>query len=224
VAGHAFRSFSSSSPSFTKANIKLVAELRKRTEVSLSKAKEALTATNNDVEAALEWLEKDLIASGAKKKEKVQDRTAGEGLIGVSVFFLLSGFLITQSSVSRIRYTGPHFTNYLVDRFARIFSVYIPVLLIIAVLNGMFNLGRWGQDGTSTGPVALLGNMLLLQDYPLFQAIRHVAGGALYIRPYNTAEPFWTVSIEFWIYVVFGVGFFGLLSREKLGRMVVPTL
>ncbi|KAF9644683.1 hypothetical protein BDM02DRAFT_3063865, partial [Thelephora ganbajun] len=80
----------SSSPSFTKANIKLVAELRKRTEVSLSKAKEALTATNNDVDAALEWLEKDLIASGAKKREKVQDRVAGEGLIGVSV--LSNGF------------------------------------------------------------------------------------------------------------------------------------
>ena len=90
VAGHVFRSFSSSPPSFTKANIKLVAELRKRTEVSLSKAKEALTATNNDVNAALEWLEKDLIACGAKKKAKVQDRTAGEGLIGVSV--LSNGF------------------------------------------------------------------------------------------------------------------------------------
>ena len=90
VAGLAFRSFSSSSPSFTKANIRLVAELRKRTEVSLSKAKEALTVTNNDVDAALEWLEKDLIASGAKKKEKVQGRTAGEGLIGVSV--LSDGF------------------------------------------------------------------------------------------------------------------------------------
>ena len=90
VAGHAFRSFSSSSPSFTKVDIKLVAELRKRTEVSLSKAKEALTVTNNDVDAALEWLEKDLIASGAKKKEKVQGRAAGEGLIGVSV--LSNGF------------------------------------------------------------------------------------------------------------------------------------
>ena len=88
----------------------------------------------------------------------------------------------------------------------------------------MFNLGHWGQDGTSTGPVALLGNLLLLQNYPLFQALRHLAGGALYIRPYNTAEPFWTISIEFWIYVVFGVGFFGLLTREKLGRVVVPTL
>jgi elongation factor Ts len=90
VTGHAFRSFSSSSPSFTKANIKLVAELRKRTEVSLSKAKDALIATNNELEAALEWLEKDLISSGAKSKEKVQDRTAREGLIAVSV--LSNGF------------------------------------------------------------------------------------------------------------------------------------
>jgi len=90
VAGHAFRSFSSSSPSFAKANIKLVAELRKRTEVSLSKAKEALTVTNNHVDAALEWLEKDLVASGAKEKEKVQGRTAGEGLVGVSI--LSNGF------------------------------------------------------------------------------------------------------------------------------------
>lgn len=98
VAGNVFRSFSS--PSLTKANIKLVAELRKRTEVSLSKAKEALTATNNDVDAALEWLEKDLIASGAKKKEKVQDRTAGEGLIGVSV---LSNGVSTQHAGKGVR-------------------------------------------------------------------------------------------------------------------------
>jgi len=90
VAGHGFRSFSSSPPSLTKANIKLIAELRKRTEVSLSKAKEALTVANNDVDAALEWLEKDLITSGAKKKEKVQGRTVGEGLVGVSV--LSNGF------------------------------------------------------------------------------------------------------------------------------------
>ena len=100
VAGHAFRSFYSSPPSFTKANIKLVAELRKRTEVSLTKAKEALTATNNDVEAALVWLEKDLIASGAKKKAKVQDRTAEEGMIGVSV---LSNGFSTQNAGKRVR-------------------------------------------------------------------------------------------------------------------------
>ena len=61
--------------------------------------------------------------------------------------------------------------------------------------------------------------MLLLQDYPLFQAASHVVGDALYVRPYNGAEPFWTVSIEFWIYVVFGLGFFGLMARERINLL-----
>lgn len=68
-----------------KPSVKLIAELRKRTEVSISKAREALTATNNDVEAAFKWLEDDLVASGAKKAEKLADRSTKQGLIGVSV-------------------------------------------------------------------------------------------------------------------------------------------
>lgn len=68
-----------------KASIKLVAELRKRTDVSLSKARDALTATDNNVTAALEWLQNDLAVSGAQKAAKVQDRSTQEGLICVSV-------------------------------------------------------------------------------------------------------------------------------------------
>ncbi|CAL1694430.1 unnamed protein product [Somion occarium] len=68
-----------------KTPIKLVAELRKLTEVSLAKAREALAASNNDVRAALQWLEKDASVSGAKKAAKLQGRDAREGLIGTSV-------------------------------------------------------------------------------------------------------------------------------------------
>jgi elongation factor Ts len=68
-----------------KPSIKLVAELRKRTEVSITKAREALTATSNNVTAALDWLQNDLITSGAKKAAKVEGRDAKEGLISVSV-------------------------------------------------------------------------------------------------------------------------------------------
>lgn len=47
------------------------------------KAREALTATANDVQAALAWLEDDMQASGAKKASKVGDREAKEGAIAV---------------------------------------------------------------------------------------------------------------------------------------------
>ncbi|CAE6448210.1 unnamed protein product [Rhizoctonia solani] len=65
-----------------KASIKLIAEIRKITDnqTSFAKAKEALLATNNELDAALEWLEKDNIASGAKKAAKVANRIANDGL------------------------------------------------------------------------------------------------------------------------------------------------
>ncbi|KAL4253572.1 Elongation factor Ts, mitochondrial [Abortiporus biennis] len=79
-----FHRLYSSAPD-SKVPIKLVAELRKLTSVSLSKAREALTASNHDVQGALAWLSQDLSATGAKKSDKVKDRTANEGLIGVSI-------------------------------------------------------------------------------------------------------------------------------------------
>jgi elongation factor Ts len=69
----------------TKPTIKLVAELRKRTEVSISKAREALSATNYDLDAALGWLQKDLVTTGANKAAKVRDRVAEQGVICTSV-------------------------------------------------------------------------------------------------------------------------------------------
>ncbi|KAF8514760.1 elongation factor TS-domain-containing protein, partial [Gautieria morchelliformis] len=67
------------------SSLKLVAELRKRTTVGVQKAREALMATNDDVEGALQWLEKDRVSSGQRTAEKVGSRFAGEGLIGVAV-------------------------------------------------------------------------------------------------------------------------------------------
>lgn len=79
-----------------KPSLKLVAELRKRTEVSIVKAREALSASGNDIDAALDWLQKDLVSSGAKKAAKVGGRATNEGLVGVSV---LSNF--TASGLQR---------------------------------------------------------------------------------------------------------------------------
>ncbi|KAJ7161260.1 elongation factor TS-domain-containing protein [Mycena crocata] len=77
------RRYSTNGPE--KPSLKLVAELRKLTEVSIVKAREALSASNNDVKTALEWLKADLVTSGAKRAAKVQDRHAGEGLVSVAI-------------------------------------------------------------------------------------------------------------------------------------------
>ncbi|ORX51184.1 hypothetical protein DM01DRAFT_1324274 [Hesseltinella vesiculosa] len=68
-----------------KPDIKLLAKLRKETEVSMSKAKEALTKADNNYQSALTWLQQDAIASGTKKASKVGTRIAGEGLISTAL-------------------------------------------------------------------------------------------------------------------------------------------
>ncbi len=44
------------------------------------------------------------------------------------------------------------------------------------------------------------------------------------IRPYNTAEPFWTVAIEMWIYVSMGLFVFCVLKRERIDRWLGAAL
>lgn len=80
---HFGQSHYSTTPS--KPSLQHVAQLRKQTEVSISKAREALSATNNDIQAALEWLKNDLATSGIKKAAKVEARETREGLVSVCI-------------------------------------------------------------------------------------------------------------------------------------------
>jgi peptidoglycan/LPS O-acetylase OafA/YrhL len=140
------------------------------------------------------------------------------GVFGVVIFFLLSGFLITRSGINRLQRPGRHFAPFMIDRFSRIFTPYVPALLFVVAVNASVDIGSWGLEGTSTGVLAFFGNLLLLQDYPVFPILHHIFIDPLHIRPYNTAEQFWTIPIEFWIYVAFGCGFFAMTARERLDR------
>ncbi|PIA16971.1 hypothetical protein COEREDRAFT_41467 [Coemansia reversa NRRL 1564] len=69
----------------SKVDIGALKRLRQLNPVALSKAKEALLKTDNDVDKAAEWLDKDALAAGTQKAEKVKDRIATEGGIAVHV-------------------------------------------------------------------------------------------------------------------------------------------
>lgn len=142
------------------------------------------------------------------------------GSLGVAVFFLLSGFLIMQSLLNRASASTPQLPAFLADRAARILTPYVPALVLIAIVDASLIHSRHGLDGgMNSGPLAFLGNLLLLQDHSLFQ-LADLARIELpwRIRAYNTAEPFWTVAIEMWIYVAIGLFFFCLVKRERIAR------
>ncbi len=143
----------------------------------------------------------------------------GGGSIAVSLFFLLSGFLITQSMLNWQKRPGPRLPGFLADRVARIITPYVPALLLITAANVLFITTKWGAPEINTGVRPFVGNLLMLQDHSAFQFLEMLRFDIPWrIRPYNTAEPFWTVSIELWIYVSVGLFFFCVLCREPVRR------
>src|SRR5580698_2056599 len=59
----------------------LVKDLRERTGAGMMDCKTALTETNGDIEAAVDWLRKKGLSKAAKKSGRV----AADGLVGVAV-------------------------------------------------------------------------------------------------------------------------------------------
>lgn len=140
----------------------------------------------------------------------------GHGLGGlrVTVFFMLSGFLIFATTWRR--QVGTYdFKDFMIDRSARLWVCLIPALcfsaLVAAHTMGMPNY----PAAHAAGSVQFAGNLLMLEDYPLFQVLRRLGlDSQFFIRPYASAEPYWTLPIEFWLYVVFGFLFFFVYLRR----------
>jgi peptidoglycan/LPS O-acetylase OafA/YrhL len=128
--------------------------------------------------------------------------------VAVVVFFVLSGFLITYATLRKP--AGYTFREFFIDRFARIYSAYFVVLLVV-----------WGIDryAIHVDPAAygyadalnwrtFLGNVVMLQDFPRGEVHGLLLVGAepgqRVITSLGSARPFWTLAIEWWIYMGFG--------------------
>src|ERR1700754_2629741 len=72
--------------------------------------------------------------------------------VAVEVFFVLSGFLIAYT-LERT----PTFAEYAVDRFARIYSAYLPCLFVVAALVV--------ASGRDVAPTTLAGNLFMFQNW-----------------------------------------------------------
>ena len=137
---------------------------------------------------------------------------------GVLVFFLLSGFLITLSVQQKRDRAEYSFGHYLIDRFCRIFSGYLPALVLVAVVDGlMHDLPAYPYPASST-PLQWLGNLVMLQEYPPFQILRRLGmqDRPWFIEAFGSGRPFWTVAIEWWIYLFFGYLAFFVARRKRL--------
>src|SRR5215470_13049548 len=137
--------------------------------------------------------------------------------MGVTLFFLISGFLISHSVLRRLGDSACDFRAYFIDRFCRIYCALLPALLFVVLVDALVHDApsyAWRRDYTAE---TLLGNVLMLQDFPLFRVASHlgVADSSWLVGPFGSARPLWTISIEWWIYMVFGGLVLVLLQRHR---------
>ena len=81
---------------------------------------------------------------------------------------------ITDTIRSRRAGSGFSPTEFTVSRFSRIFTPYIPAILLVALLD-RWSIGSRFYEYVAdyTWPTAVA-NALMLQDYPLFQVLRRL--------------------------------------------------
>lgn len=128
-----------------------------------------------------------------------------EGYVGVSFFFVLSGFIISYSYDERIASKAVSKHQFWVARVARIYPLHI-LMLMVAVVLGTYSLSNgWGQ-----WLVHFVPNMLLCQSY---------IPSPDYYFSFNS--PSWSLCCEQLFYLLFPLIAFLLRRPYRLGRIFV---
>jgi peptidoglycan/LPS O-acetylase OafA/YrhL len=149
-------------------------------------------------------------------------QTSGFGPDAVKVFFVISGYWITASIMRKVDGGTWTWGAYLIDRMSRLWIVLIPVLIIGLLLDTSarfaFDFPRYSDFDFITlkdhdvaehmTPLAFLGNLLFLQN--------------IYVAPFGSNAPLWSLANEFWYYIWFPAFF--LVFRRKVSVMTLLAI
>jgi peptidoglycan/LPS O-acetylase OafA/YrhL len=108
----------------------------------------------------------------------------------VMIFFALSGYLVGGSALRAMGKNRWSWGSYLLNRATRLYVALIPALILTAVLD---HFGRiHGGLSLGYGPNSMKdfwGSLFFLQE--------------IYTKPYGSDGPLWSLSYEFWFYLLF---------------------
>lgn len=127
-------------------------------------------------------------------KEKNLSYFASFGHDAVIFFFILSGFVIRYTA----EFKNYNFSDYLLARTARIYSVAIPSLLLVYILITIGSSFSLNYDSYQN-----LDWLYILGVNTFF-----LNGTSLFTVPVPTNGPYWSIAYEVWYYLIFGVFFY----------------
>jgi peptidoglycan/LPS O-acetylase OafA/YrhL len=142
----------------------------------------------------------------------------------VIVFFVLSGFLVGSSGLRAIENRTWSFPRYLLHRFLRLEIVLLPALLLSLL---------WDSVGIHLLGASTLYNggwHLVVRPGPIDLSWRTLLGNAAFVQDilvttFGTNGPLWSLSYEFWYYVLFGLLATAALRTARLWlRLLIAVL
>lgn len=145
----------------------------------------------------------------------------GEAVI---LFFVLSGYLVGGIGAAKLNSGNFYLYQYSIDRISRLFVAFLPALFLTVILDyfgrayfadaGLYShtqamivekINTASFESLATWPI-FIGNFFMLQTF--------------IVAPYGSNQPLWTISVEFWFYVVFGILALFKLYRNWIIRLV----
>jgi peptidoglycan/LPS O-acetylase OafA/YrhL len=145
----------------------------------------------------------------------------GFGHEAVMAFFVLSGFLVGGSVVSRAKAKQWSWSDYAITRLTRLWIVLLPALLLTAFwdhlgmmltgspfykgeMMGLYNSGP-AQGALGYNIASFLGNFAFLQT--------------IAVPTFGSNGPLWSLANEFWYYVLFPVWFCAFAKTKPNARL-----
>lgn len=151
---------------------------------------------------------------------------SGLGHQAVMVFFILSGFLVGSTVLAQCAEQRWDFRHYLGRRLIRLYVVLIPGLLLTFLWDSL-GMQLFGTDGLYGGELAA--RHLTMPDVRVTLSLAHLAGNLaflqhLFIAPYGTNGPLWSLSYELWAYVLFPLLVRASVPSEPAGKRLAFVL
>lgn len=146
----------------------------------------------------------------------ISENTAYIQNSGVVLFFVLSGLIISYTVMMKSVKGNYSFKAFFIERFARIYSGLVPSLLLIAIVD--YFLLNSQESGYLYADAydfrTFLGNLLMFQDfYEVGHVFDRVFPPALHITSFGSGRPLWTLAIEWWLYMAYGMIWFYFMQR-----------
>lgn len=174
-----------------------------------------LNSSNNDTSIAMDLLRalaaQAVCVGHALSFFGLQGRAARMQIVGVEIFFLLSGLLIAYTLVTKAAGDETYsFGSYFIDRFARIYSGLVPALIFVlladAVMLAVGSYDLYEQYSVS----AFFGTLEMRNGYA------GIWRDAIATHSFGSGGPFWTLAVEFHIYLFVGALFFLLRGSRNI--------